>query len=292
MIKSMTGYGRAQTSIDDCDITVELRSVNHRYHDCMVRIPRIYVSMEEHIKARVQREVSRGKVDVFVTIEHKEGSNIEIKYNPEVAKAYVAALEDMSETLNLKNNIDLMWLSRMPEVFTTSTKETDNDILLEGVLTALDDALEELNAMRMREGENLKNDILSHASTIEANVYEVERVAKKALPEYREKLLQKMEEVLGDAEIDENRILLEAAIYSDRVGVDEELVRLRSHIGQLRNMLEKGGPIGRKLDFLLQEFNREINTVGSKANDIEIAGFVVEIKSEIEKIREQIQNIE
>ena len=161
MIRSMTGYGRAQTSIDECDITVELRSVNHRYYDCMVRIPRIYVSMEEHIKARVQREVSRGKIDVFVTIEHKEGSNIEIKYNPNVARAYVDALIDMSETLSLKSNIDLMWLSRMPEVFTTGTKETDDDIILEGILAALDEALEGLNTMRMREGENLKTTYLN-----------------------------------------------------------------------------------------------------------------------------------
>ncbi|MGI6039861.1 MAG: YicC/YloC family endoribonuclease [Eubacteriales bacterium] len=292
MIRSMTGYGRAQTSIDECDITVELRSVNHRYYDCMVRIPRIYVSMEEHIKARVQREVSRGKIDVFVTIEHKEGSNIEIKYNPNVARAYVDALIDMSETLSLKSNIDLMWLSRMPEVFTTGTKETDDDIILEGILAALDEALEGLNTMRMREGENLKNDILEHAEAIERNACEIEKIAADALPEYREKLLARMQEVLGEAGIDENRILLEAAIYADKVGVDEELVRLRSHIGQLRDMLEQGGSIGRKLDFLIQEFNREINTVGSKANDIQIAGYVVEIKSEIEKIREQIQNIE
>ena len=292
MIKSMTGYGRAQISIDECDITVELRSVNHRYYDCMVRIPRIYVSMEEHIKERVQRKVSRGKVDVFVTIEHREESNIEIKYNPNVAKAYVAALENMSETLKLRNTIDLMALSRMPEVFTTSTKETDDDILLEGILAALDIALEGLDDMRRREGENLKNDIIGHASLIEENVCEIERIAAGALPEYREKLLARMEEVLGEAGIDENRILLEAAIYADKVGVDEELVRLRSHIGQLRDMLDKGGSIGRKLDFLIQEFNREINTVGSKASDIEIAGFVVEVKSEIEKIREQVQNIE
>jgi uncharacterized protein (TIGR00255 family) len=219
--------------------------------------------MEEHIKARVQREVSRGKIDVFVTIEHKEGSNIEIKYNPNVARAYVDALIDMSETLSLKSNIDLMWLSRMPEVFTTGTKETDDDIILEGILAALDEALEGLNTMRMREGENLKNDILEHAEAIERNACEIEKIAADALPEYREKLLARMQEVLGEAGIDENRI-----------------------------MLEQGGSIGRKLDFLIQEFNREINTVGSKANDIQIAGYVVEIKSEIEKIREQIQNIE
>lgn len=292
MIKSMTGYGRAQTSLTDCDVTVELRSVNHRYFDCTVRIPRIYISMEEHIKARVQSTVNRGKVDVFVTIEHKEGADIDIQFNPRIAQAYVNSLNKMREMFRIEGAIDLMQLARMPEVFSVSKKETDEDALLKGVLATLDEALAGLDSMRVREGGNLTNDILAHAQIIEKNVSEVEKRSADALDEYREKLFDRMRELIGDAGIDESRILLEAALYADRAAVDEEVVRIRSHIGQLRDLLRKGGAIGRKLDFLVQEFNREANTIGSKVNDIAISGLVVDIKSEIEKIREQVQNIE
>lgn len=292
MVKSMTGYGRAQESLEDCDITVELRSVNHRYYDCSVRIPRIYISMEEHIKSRVQSKVQRGKVDVFVTIEHKEGSDIDIQFNPRIAQAYVISLNKMREMFQIEDTIDLMQLARMPEVFTVRQKETDDDTLLRGILSALDEALEGLDSMRVREGENLVADILAHAQVIEENVSEIENRSACVLEEYREKLLERMKELIGDAGIDENRILLEAALHADRVAIDEEVVRLRSHIGQLRDMLRKGGTIGRKLDFLIQEFNREANTIGSKVSDVAISGLVVDIKSEIEKIREQVQNIE
>jgi uncharacterized protein (TIGR00255 family) len=292
MIKSMTGYGRAQTSLVDCDVTVELRSVNHRYYDCTVRIPRIYISMEEHIKSRVQSMVSRGKVDVFVTIEHKEGSNIDIQFNHNIAQSYFSALNKMRDMFKLKSSIDLMQFARMPEVFTISQKETDEDILLKGLLSTLDEALEGLNSMRIREGDNLTRDIIARTEIIEKNVNEIEKISADVLPEYREKLFEKMKELIGDAGIDENRILLEAALHADKVAVDEEVVRIRSHIGQLRDMLKKGGTIGRKLDFLIQELNRETNTIGSKVNDVTISGLIVDIKSEIEKIREQVQNIE
>jgi len=251
-----------------------------------------YISMEEHIKSRVQSKVQRGKVDVFVTIEHKEGSDIDIQFNPRIAQAYVISLNKMREMFQIEDTIDLMQLARMPEVFTVRQKETDDDTLLRGILSALDEALEGLDSMRVREGENLVADILAHAQVIEENVSEIENRSACVLEEYREKLLERMKELIGDAGIDENRILLEAALHADRVAIDEEVVRLRSHIGQLRDMLRKGGTIGRKLDFLIQEFNREANTIGSKVSDVAISGLVVDIKSEIEKIREQVQNIE
>jgi uncharacterized protein (TIGR00255 family) len=292
MIKSMTGYGRAQRSADDCDITVEIRSVNHRYFDCTVRIPRIYVSMEEPIKARVQNSILRGKVDVFVTIEHNEGATIDIQFNSKVAEAYVNALGKMREMFSLDDKVELMSLARFPEVFTVNQKETDENALLQAVLQALGEALEGHDAMRLREGDNLRTDILSRVKAIEEAVGAVETRSAAVVPEYREKLLTRMKEVLADTAIDESRILTEAALYADRIAVDEETVRIRSHMEQLCSMLKKGGAIGRKLDFLIQEFNREANTIGSKANDIEIARKVVEIKAEIEKIREQVQNIE
>jgi len=292
MIKSMTGYGRAQRSTEDFDVTVELRSVNHRYFDCSVRIPRIYVSMEEPIKSRVQNSVSRGKVDVFISIEHKEGSAIDIRFNSKVAQGYVNALGKMRKMFSLNDKIDLMSLARFPEVFTVTQKETDESALLKAVLDALSDALSGHDAMRRREGENLKEDVLSRIDVIESAVSDVEARSALVVPEYREKLTAKMKEILADSGIDESRILTEAALYADRVAVDEETVRLRSHIEQLRSMLRGGGAIGRKLDFLIQELNREANTIGSKANDIEIARKVVEVKAEIEKIREQVQNIE
>jgi uncharacterized protein (TIGR00255 family) len=292
MIKSMTGYGRAKRSCEDFEITVELRSVNHRYFDCSIRIPRVYITMEEPIRAKVQGSVARGKVDVFVTIEHKKGAPVDIRYNENVAEGYVNALKEMRGKFALNDRIELMSLARFPEVFTLVQKEVDENALLKQVIDTLEEALSGLDAMRIREGEAMKNDILLRADNIEKAVWSVEERSALVLPEYREKLAAKMKEILADSGIDENRILQEAALYAEKVAVDEEIVRLSSHIGQLRSMLRSGGSIGRKLDFLIQEFNREANTIGSKANDIGISRTVVEIKSEIEKIREQIQNIE
>lgn len=292
MIKSMTGYGRAQRSADFCDITVEIRTVNHRYFDCNVRIPRIYVSMEEPIKSKVQSCVSRGKADIFVTIDHNEGASVDIQFNSNVAEAYVTALNRMREMFSIENTVDLMGLARFPEVFSVSQKENDESAILTAVLAALDEALQGHDAMRVREGENLRNDIISRVKIIEDAVAQVEKRSALVVSDYREKLLNRMREVLADTSIDESRVLTEAALYADRVAIDEETVRIRSHMEQLCSMLKQGGSIGRKLDFLIQEFNREANTIGSKANDIEIAKKVVEIKSEIEKIREQVQNIE
>ncbi len=292
MLRSMTGYGRAKVSGASCEVTVEIRSVNHRYFDCSIRIPRIYVAMEEPIKSKVQSAVLRGKVDVFVTIEHTTDSNIDIQFNRGVAEAYVGALNSMKTLFTLKGEVELMQLARFPEVFTTAAKQPDEDDVLDAVLRATDIALEGHREMRIREGQNLEKDILEHALAIEELVNFVEGRSAKSIVEYRGKLTAKMNEILSDTNIDESRILTEAAIYSDRVSVDEEIVRLKSHIQQLRIMVGQGGAIGRKLDFLIQEFNRETNTIGSKAGDIEIGKAVVDMKSEVEKIREQVQNIE
>lgn len=296
MLRSMTGYGRAQKTDGICGITVEVRSVNNRYLDCAVRLPRLYIFMEEPIKSRVQKLCSRGKVDVFVNLELESGEqnegNVEIKFNRAVADGYVAVLTDMMNEYPVSDGISLMALARMPEVFSVEKRELDSDALLGEVLQTLDSALESYMEMCKSEGDALKADILSRAADIEEAVGRIELRSGQAVKEYREKLLARMNEILADTNIDESRILTEAAIYADKTAVDEETVRLRSHISQLRSMLEKGGAIGRKLDFLVQEFNREANTIGSKAGDIEIVREVVDIKAEIEKIREQIQNIE
>lgn len=292
MIKSMTGYGRAKTSAAGFEITVELRSVNHRYFDCSIRIPRVYVSMEEPIKARVQKYIVRGKVDVFVTLEPLEDAKIALKFNNHVAEAYISALRTMKQRYSLEDDIDLMGLARLPEVFAVASREVDEGALLSEISAVLEEALFSHNEMRVKEGENLKADILARTGEIERLLQVVEMRSPQILVEYREKLYAKLQELLADKNIDDSRILTEAALYADRVAVDEETVRLRSHIGQLRTMLEKGGDVGRKLDFLVQEFNREINTIGSKANHAEIGKIVVDLKSEVEKIREQVQNIE
>ncbi|MDR1117254.1 MAG: YicC family protein [Oscillospiraceae bacterium] len=292
MIRSMTGCGSAQRTGGVCSVTVELRSVNNRYFDCAVRIPRIYVSMEEPIKLRVQKEVSRGKADVFVTVEHPAESGASITFNRAVTDGYVDALKQMKRIYGLESEIELMSLARMPEVFTLEKAELDTDEVLKEILLTLDEALCGYMEMCRAEGEALKEDVLNRAASIERAVGRIEGMSEKAAAEYREKLLARMKEVLKDTSIDESRILTEAAIYADKTAITEETVRLRSHISQLRDMLERGGEVGRKLDFLIQEFNREANTIGSKANDIGISREVVDIKAEIEKIREQIQNIE
>ncbi|MDL2273673.1 YicC family protein [Oscillospiraceae bacterium OttesenSCG-928-G22] len=290
-MKSMTGYGRAQGTFGSTALTVEVRSVNHRYLDCSVRIPRVYVFLEEPIKALVTKAVPRGKVDVFVTIESEAGEELSIRYSEPVLRAYVTSLTSMKETFQIPGDIDLMQLARFPEVFTVKREEEDPEELKKRLLALLGEALAEHGAMCAREGENLKRDLLDRAETIECALPRMRARSKETVAEYREKLRARMAEVLADAGIDENRILSEAAVYADRVAVDEEFVRLESHIAQLRQMLASGGAIGRKLDFLMQEFNREINTIGSKANDLDIARDVIEIKAEIEKMREQVQNI-
>lgn len=292
MVKSMTGYGRAEDTLNGCTITVELRSVNNRYLDCNVRMPRLYLFAEETIKSRVQNTISRGKVDVFVTLDSTGGEQVQVSVNQPLADGYYAALTQLAERYGLSKDISVSLLSRFPDVLLAEKAEEDVEQRAQDICSVLDRALADFDQMRTREGARLEADVLSRAARIEELVGKVEERSPQTVAEYRAKLEARMNEVLSNTQLDPARILTEAAIFADKVAVDEETVRLRSHIGQLRHMLEQGGATGRKLDFLIQEFNREANTIGSKCNDIETAGYVVDIKAEIEKIREQIQNIE
>ncbi len=292
MIKSMTGYGSARGVSGELKITIELRSVNNRFLDCSIRIPRVYTVLEDAIKAEVQKAISRGKVDVFVTIDASEANDVLIKVNESVADAYVAALNALSVRYKIANDLTAVSLARMPDVLTVSKEETDIETLGKDICAILREALSDFNRMRAVEGEKLREDVLSRAAEIEKMVGIIEERSPETVREYREKLLKRMREALDTVQVDEQRILTEAALFADKTAVAEETVRLRSHIAQLRNMMEAREPVGRKLDFLIQEFNREANTIGSKCNNLELQHTVVSLKSEIEKIREQIQNIE
>lgn len=295
MVKSMTGYGRGERAFDGgVQITVELRSVNNRYLDCAVKMPRAYIFAEDAMKGMIQRVVARGKVDVFVTIVRSGGDDLVVTVNEALAKSYAAALERLRELggSGAKKRWSAADLARFPDVLTVEKREEDLDEMKERLLAVLELALADFNAMREAEGGRLEADILGRADTIQRLLAEVEERSPQTVAEYRQKLLARMQEALQSASIDESRILTEAAIFADKVAVDEETVRLRSHLSQLREMLQSGVPVGRKLDFLIQEINRESNTIGSKCSDLQIARDVVELKAEIEKIREQVQNIE
>ena len=292
MIRSMTGYGRGEAVLHDRTITVELRAVNNRYLDCSVKIPRLYVFAEETIKSQVQKSVARGKMDVFVSIDATAADKVAVSLNRPVADGYYTALTQMRDAYGLRDDISVSLLSRFPDVFLVEKEQGDADVIAGDIAQVLSMALDDFNAMREREGEKLAQDVRSKAANIEALLAKVEERSPASVTEYREKLRTRMEEVLANTQIDEARILTEAALFADKVAVDEETVRLHSHLSQLEDMLCQGGPIGRKLDFLIQEFNREANTIGSKCSDVEMSRLVVDIKGEIEKIREQVQNIE
>lgn len=292
MIKSMTGYGSAKGNCEGFEISIELKSVNNRYLDCSVRLPRNFLFSEETIKSCVQKHISRGKVDVFVTVVNTGDDSIVVSVNEPLAKGYIEAVKHISETFGLPNDLTALSVSRMPDVLSVEKKEADKELLSAGITAICEEALCEFDAMREKEGRKLSDDVEGRLVTIENYVSMVEARSPETVTEYREKLYKKMCEVLDCATVDEQRILTEAAIFADKVAVDEETVRLRSHIAQMRGMLAGGSPIGRKMDFLIQEFNRESNTIGSKCNNSDIAKTVIELKSEIEKIREQIQNIE
>ena len=292
MIKSMTGYGRAVGVFADKQITVELRSVNNRYLDCGVKLPRLYAFCEDAVKQAVKQSVTRGKVDVFVTVNLTQSSDVKIGLNRPVLEGYLAAMRAIADDYPVRDDVSVSSLSRLPEVFTVEKAEQDEDELKAQLLGVVAEALAGYDAMRRAEGEALARDLRAKAELILERVAFVEARSPQSVAEYREKLYAKMQEVLTGASVDEARILTEAAIFADKVAVDEETVRLRSHLDQLRTMLSASEPIGRKLDFLMQEINRETNTIGSKCSDLEIARTVVDIKAELEKIREQIQNIE
>ncbi len=292
MIKSMTGYGRAQRLVGLRDITAEIKSVNHRYFEFSARIPRAYGYLEEKIKSFVQTSATRGKIDVSLTILLSQGAATEVTLNHSLAQSYLNALTCMSEELGLKNDITVCSLARFPDIFTVTRTPEDEDEVWEAVKPVISEALDSFMSMRSAEGEKMLTDIRGRLETIRSLITCVEDQSPKTVASYRERLYTKINEVLADHSADPQRILTEAAIFAEKTAVDEETVRLRSHIAQFEDILSSGGPAGRKLDFLLQEINREANTIGSKCQDIEIAHTVVELKSEIEKIREQVQNIE
>ena len=288
----MTGYGRAVQTIDGREITVELRSVNNRYLDCTVKLPRMFSFAEDGVKSRVKAAVSRGKVDVYIGVNTAQAADVQVAVNRPVLEGYLAALRQIEADYGVRDDVTVMSLSRLPDVFSVEKTEEDEQKLTQDILSVADEAIARYNAMRETEGAALEADLRSRAQTILERVAIVEQRSPETVAEYRERLRQKMQEVLQNTAIDEGRILQEAAIYADRIAVDEETVRLRSHLAQLGDMLTKGGAIGRKLDFLLQELNRETNTIGSKCNDLELSNVVVDMKAELEKIREQTQNIE
>lgn len=292
MIKSMTGFGRAQETVDGMTVTVELKSVNHRYFEFTAKVPRTYGFLEEKLKSFLNARVSRGKMECYVSIENLEESDMEVVVNPSLAKGYVDALRTLSETFGLKEDYSAISIAKFPDVLTLRKAPADEEKIWNAVQKVTELAVERFVTMRETEGEKLRADILSKADTILEHVAFVESRSPQTVREYHEKLRQRMEELLENTQIDEQRLLTEAAIFADKVAVDEETVRLRSHISQLREFLNADEPIGRKLDFLVQEMNRESNTIGSKAQDVEIAKRVIAIKAEVEKIREQVQNIE
>ena len=292
MVKSMTGYGSAKGIVDDLEISIELKSVNNRYLDTSVRLPRSFLFAEELIKSKVQSHISRGKVDVFVSVDSSMADEMVVKVNEPLLKGYVEAIRQIAEISGLPNDLTAQSVSRYPDVLTVAKKDLDAEAISAGMAEIAEAALTDFDSMRLREGEKLRDDVLSRLETIDKLVSCIEEQAPQTVADYRKRLEQKMSEVLGTAGIDENRILAEAAIFADHIAVDEETVRLRSHMAQLRSMINGVSPIGRKIDFLIQEFNREANTIGSKCQNSQIAHVVVDLKSEIEKIREQIQNIE
>ena len=292
MVKSMTGYGRSQQTVSGLDIQVEIKSVNHRYYECSTRTPRAYGFLDEKLKSYLQTRIARGKVDVAVFVEATETPDLEVTVNRVAADATLKALRELRDTYDLRDDISVMSLARQPDVLQVRTAALDEETVWDAVRTVTDEALAQFVAMRETEGAKLRDDVLSRVDTILRAVAVVEEKNPQTVQAHMEKVTARMRDLLGSATVDENRLLTEAALFADKIAVAEETVRLRSHIDQLRSMLASDESVGRKLDFLVQEMNREANTIGSKAQDAELARTVVDIKAEIEKIREQIQNIE
>lgn len=292
MIRSMTGYGRVQQTVRGYRILLEIKAVNHRFFEFSARVPRLYGYLEEKLRTYVQRFLTRGKVEAVLTVEPENGAQTSVMLNTRLAASYINALRELQARFNLQDDLSVSTVARYADLFSVEKAPENEEDVWEAVREAADTALEGLVRMREAEGARLQADITARAERIRSLVEQVERRSPQTVAEYRARLSTHMRDVLADAKLDENRILLEAAIYADKVSVAEETVRLKSHLAQFAAMLEGGEPVGRKLDFLMQEMNREANTIGSKASDVETARVVVEIKAELEKIREQIQNIE
>lgn len=292
MVRSMTGFGRGAYQNEALNVTVEIKSVNHRYFEFAARMPRAYQFLEEKLKAHCQKSISRGKIELSVFVEELTENSTEVVLNRTYANAFMKALKTLSKEYKIKNDVKVSTLASNPEMFKLRKNAVPDDVAEEAIVNALDEAVKAFIAMRETEGERLKTDILSRADTILSKVALVEERSPETVKAYRERLEAKVRELLENAQVDEQRLITETAIFADKVAVDEETVRLRSHIKQLESLFESSEPIGKKLDFIVQEMNRETNTIGSKAQDVDIAHIVVDIKSEIEKIREQIQNVE
>ena len=292
MVKSMTGYGRAVETVNGREFTVEVRSVNNRYLDCTVKLPRGLSFGEDAVKQAVKARITRGKVDVFVSVRSEGAQDTTVSLNKPMVEGYIAAMEQMKRDYGLAGDITVAMVAALPEVFLLDKPQVDEEQLLKDFLSVAEKALAAFDTMRRVEGQALEQDLRTRGNTVLSLVEQVEGGSAQTVTDYRLRLENKLKEVLASTSIDESRILTEAAIFADKVAVDEETVRLRSHLSQMNTMLETGEPIGRKLDFLLQEMNREANTIGSKCTDVRLAKVVVEIKAELEKIREQTQNIE
>lgn len=292
MIKSMTGFGSAQGTAGGREITIEIKSVNNRYLDCAVRIPRIYMFAEDLVKKKVGKITSRGKVDVFINVDLSEADDVVITVNEPLARAYMKAIGEIGTELDIPYETDAFAISGLPNVLRVEKRETDTDMFIESLSDILDEALSGFDDMRAMEGDKLLEDICQRLTCIEDLTRQIMARSPQSVIDYRDKLGQRITELLKDAKMDQSRILTEAAIFADKVDIDEEITRLGSHLSQLRQLLEGETPVGRRLDFLVQELNREANTIGSKANDTSISNLVIALKAEIEKVREQAQNIE
>ncbi len=290
MIRSMTGFGRCKMSVNEYDINIDIRSVNHRYLDLNLKLPKYYAFLEEKIREKISKTISRGKIEVSIYIKLANSDEKQIVLNEPLCDNYIAVLNSLKEKLGTEDKIDIRLMSRFNDIFELEYKEADEEAVCENVLSVLDQCLDDFLLMREREGARIKSDLTERLLKVETLGKEVEERAPLIVSEYREKLLTRLKEVLTN--IDEQRIVQEAAIYADKITTAEETVRLSSHIKEFRSLIENGGVVGKKLDFIVQEMNREVNTIGSKCNDFDTAKIVVELKSEIENIREQIQNIE
>ncbi len=292
MIKSMTGYGSGKAELGSKTFTVEIKSVNSRYSDFSIKMPRVYTFLEDPIRKAASARINRGKVDIYVNVESSGDDDSVVKVNEALAREYLEGLRTLSASLNISSNATAETFLRIPDVFTVDKADEDEELIAKTVLEALSLALDGFDTMRVAEGEKLARDLKEHLGFILSATGEVEKRSPEIVTEYRARLEERMRDILGSATYDETRLLTEVAIFSDKVNVNEETVRLRSHVDQFTKMLDEGGSVGRKIDFLIQEMNREINTIGSKSNDLDVARIVIDVKAEIEKLREQIQNVE
>ncbi|MBQ8392080.1 MAG: YicC family protein [Clostridia bacterium] len=292
MIKSMTGYGSGKAELGNKTFSVEIKSVNSRYSDFSIKMPRVYTFLEDPIRKAAQEKINRGKVDIYVNVESSGEDDSVVKVNTALAKEYLQGLRTLSSELQITSNTTAETFLRIPDVFVLDKAPEDENLIKETVLKALSEALGGFDAMRIAEGEKLESDLKEHLAFIVDATAKVEERSPRIVSEYRQRIEERMKDILAGASYDETRLLTEVAIFADKVNVNEETVRLRSHVDQFNEMLQRGGCVGRKIDFLIQEMNREINTIGSKSNDLDVARIVIDVKAEIEKLREQIQNVE